>query len=85
LKKVSICTYIILLEEPRVLESIFGGEDDVLEEFSVGERRHVVVAAEILGETLQSLRVDAAGVDPLWFCMVSVVDVGRRRVGDGVA
>ena len=75
------CTYIILLEEPRVLQSVLCRQDDVFEEFAVGERRDVIVAAEVLRQPLQSLRVDATGVDPLRLGVVDVLDVGRHLRG----
>ena len=65
-----------------MLESVLGRQDDVLEEFSVGERRDVVMAAEVLRQPLQGCRVDAARVDPLRLGVVDILDVGRhlRRV-----
>lgn len=71
------CTYIILLEESRVLEGVLGRQDDVFEKFSVGEWRHVVMAAKVLRQPLQRLRVDAARVDPLRLGVVHVLHGGR--------
>ena len=59
-------TYVVLLEVVRVAQGVLGGQDDVLEELAVGERRDLVMlAAEVEGQLLHRAGVEAAGVDPL--------------------
>ena len=59
-------TYVVLLEVVRVAQGVLGGQDDVLEELAVGERRDLVMlAAEVEGQLLHRAGVEAARVDPL--------------------
>ena len=59
-----------------MFEGIPGSQDDVLQQLAVREGGDVVVTAEVLGQPLQGLGVDAARVDPL---RLRVVDVFAAR------
>ncbi len=74
-------TYIIFFEEPRMFESISGGQDHVLQQLAVRERGDVIVTTEVLGQPLQGLRVDAARVDPLRFRVVGGFNVAAGGGG----
>jgi hypothetical protein len=78
-QKVLQGTYIIFLEESRVLQGVLGGQDHVLQELAVRQRRHVVVAAVVVGQPLQSLSVDAARVDPLGLGLESILSLSFGR------
>ncbi len=54
-------TYIVLLEDPGVPERVLGGQDDVLHEFGVGQRPHLVVSVD----ASEGAGVDAARIHPL--------------------
>ena len=58
-----LCTYKFLLEVVRVNKSILGAEEDVLDEFLVGERRHLVVGED--GVISYKGRINPTRIDPL--------------------
>ena len=63
-----------------MLEGVPRCQDDVLEEFLVGEGRHLVVRPKAGGQLPHGRGADAARVDPLW-----LDGHGIRRVGAAAA
>lgn len=62
-------TYKIFFEDTRMPKGIFGHQNDIFQEFNLGQRRDlgVVGVTKVGCQILSCTQINSARIDPLWF------------------